>query len=352
MKQLLFASLLLAATGVNAQTEVKEYQPGMTEEGVTYCLPTTTLKVKIIASKSVYQPGQFAPYAEKYLKLRDVPQTPLTTWTIKEVRVFPESDPDRTKMYSIKLKKKTIAPQVALTKDGILLAIHTDAPKEPAEPADPTDSVVKLLNPRDYMSEDILSAGSTAKMAELTAQDIYNIRESRNDLTRGKADTMPTDGEQLRLMLKNLDNQETALLQLFKGTEKTSTHTFTMMLKPKGELKGQLLFRFSKRLGVVAANDLAGSPVYVDLTDLKTVKEPLPTDKKKKEKEGSVYYNVPGKGTVRIYTADGTELYKGTESFSQFGNTEVLSSDLFDKDASTTVQFYRTNGGIMKISEK
>lgn len=350
MKKLLFASLLLVAAGANAQTEVSSYQPGITEDGVTYCLPKTTLKVKIIATKSVYKPGDFCMYAEKYLRLSNVPTEARTTWKIKSVAVYPGSDPDKAKMYSIKLKKKTVAPQVALSKDGILLAIHTNAPTEKPEPADPQDSVVKPLNPRDYMSEDILAAGSTAKMAELVAQDIYNIRESRNDLTRGKADTMPTDGEQLRLMLKHLDDQENALLQLFKGTTTNTTQVFTLMVKPTGELKKHILFRFSKRLGAVANNDLAGDPVYLDITDLKTVDAPAQTDKKKKEKENGVYYNVPGKGSIRIYTAD-SDLYKGTESFSQFGNTEVLSNDLFNKDANIKVQFYRTNGGILKINE-
>ena len=59
-------------------------------------------------------------------------------------------------------------------------------------------------NPNDYMNEDILSAGSTAKMAELTAKDIYDIRESRNQLARGQADFMPKDGTQLRIMMENL----------------------------------------------------------------------------------------------------------------------------------------------------
>lgn len=350
IKELLFISLLSGAVEVNAQTEVSAYQPGITEDGITYCLPKTTLKVKIIATKSVYRPGDFCMYAEKYLRLGNISSESQTTWKIKEVEVYPESDPDKTKIYSIKLKKKTVAPQVTLSKDGILLAIHTNAPVEKPEPADPKDSVVKPLNPRDYMSEDILAAGSTAKMAELVAQDIYNIRESRNDLTRGKADTMPTDGEQLRLMLKHLDDQESALLQLFKGTTTTSTNVFTLMVKPTGELRKHLLFRFSKRLGVLANDDLAGEPVYMDITDLKTVDEPVVTEKKKKEKEGGVYYNVPGKGSVRIYT-DNNELYKGAESFSQFGNTELLSNDLFNKDATVKVQFYRTNGGILKISE-
>lgn len=47
------------------------------------------------------------------------------------------------------------------------------------------------------MTEEILIAGSTAKMAELVAKEIYNIRESKNSLTRGQADYMPKDGAAL-----------------------------------------------------------------------------------------------------------------------------------------------------------
>ena len=81
------------------------------------------------------------------------------------------------------------------------------------------------------MNEETLAAGSTAKMAELIAQDIYEIRESRNLLVRGQADNMPKDGEQLRLMLNQLDKQDQAMTSLFIGiTEKDTTeHTITVI---------------------------------------------------------------------------------------------------------------------------
>ena len=64
------------------------------------------------------------------------------------------------------------------------------------------------------MNEDILSAGSSAKMAELCALEIYDIRDSKSLLNKGQADFMPKDGEQLRIMLANLETQENALMQL------------------------------------------------------------------------------------------------------------------------------------------
>ena len=73
----------------------------------------------------------------------------------------------------------------------------------------------RKANPRDFLTEEILMASSTAKMAELVAKEIYNIRESKNALLRGQADNMPSDGAQLKIMLDNLNLQEEAMTEMF-----------------------------------------------------------------------------------------------------------------------------------------
>lgn len=76
-------------------------------------------------------------------------------------------------------------------------------------------------------------AGSTAKMAELVAKEIYNIRESKNALVRGQADNMPKDGEQLKIMLANLEEQEAAMTEMFSGTLNKDERIFTIRLNQK-----------------------------------------------------------------------------------------------------------------------
>lgn len=128
----------------------------------------------------------------------------------------------------------------------------------------PTTKVIKsdkkTLNGADFKTEEILSAGSTSKMAELTANEIYDIRENRALLTKGQADFMPKDGEQLRLMLANLDQQEEGLLQLFRGTDVKETHILAFDITPTQDVEKLPLFNFSKYLGVVDADDPAGTP--------------------------------------------------------------------------------------------
>ena len=71
----------------------------------------------------------------------------------------------------MKLSDKSVMSNIEITDNGIIKAINTSAPDtEKAEyilekPQRPDDG-------RKYMTEEILTAGSTAKMAELTAKEI------------------------------------------------------------------------------------------------------------------------------------------------------------------------------------
>ncbi len=203
------------------------------------------------------------------------------------------------------------------------------------------------------MNQEMLSAGSTAKLAELCAQEIYDIRESRNALVRGEADNTPKDGEQLKLMLEQLDKQASVLESLFRGTQQTSKEVFTLHFVPTKETDREVLFRFSSRLGLVDADDLAGEPVYVSVKRTESLPEAVPneqTAKKKEKMERGVYYNVPARTKVTLFSAQKkfieTEIPMG-----QFGSVEILSNTLFDKKATTRVTFFQSTGGTKDVME-
>lgn len=352
MKKALLASCLACmAVTVPAQTEVTPYRPGVTLDGVTYYLPRTAVRLVVTAEKTVYTPGEFCKYADRYLRLSGaVPET-VTRWTIKSIGAEAYGVPDTTKIYNIRLKSKTLAPLVELTEDGLLLAINTEGEEETLSPVPEGTRPGKRINPRDYMNQEMLSAGSTAKMAELAAQEIYEIRDSRNALIRGEADNTPKDGTQLKLMLDQLATQEEALTQLFKGVTETSTAVFTLNLIPTEGTDKTVLFRFSQKLGLVDRDDLGGEPVYISIKDLKTVPEPVydeKTTKKKAKMETGVYYNVPSRVSLRVFDAQKTYC-KAEYPMGQFGNVEVLSDVLFNKKTATKVTFYQSNGGVRRI---
>lgn len=346
----IFSQALMLSLALSAQTQVTDYHPGVTEDGVTYFLPKTVVRVAVTAEKVHHEPGEYCEFAQRFLRLNDVTQAAYDEWTIKSVTLSTYGVADKTNAYSIKFKQKTSAPFVGLSPDGRLLAINAEAPEAPQLPqASVVAGNKKSTDGASFKTQEILSAGSTAKMAELTANEIYDIRENRGLLAKGQADFMPKDGEQLRLMLASLDAQEEGLLSLFKGTESVETHTFVMDVTPNADSATCELFRFSKYLGMVAADDPIGMPVYVTVKDLKTVPEQTPNPKGKQKKEvEDVRYVVPSRVEVCVY--DDCDTYaKQSFPMAQFGRVEHLGGELFNKKSSTRIVFFPETGGIAKI---
>ena len=333
---------------LTAQTVTVPYQPGVTSEGVVYFLPKTAILITVQIEKTTYTPGDFCKYADRYLRLKDVSDEPTVTYRITGIRQEAVSTADTKKRFAVKFDPKTVAANIALSDDGVLLAIN--ATPKPIPLQQPFKSAVRPepINPRQYMSEEILAAGSTAKMAELTAQDIYEIRESRNLLVRGQADNMPKDGVQLNLMLNQLDKQDRSLTSLFSGAIQKDTLEKTMTIVPNKESKQSLLFRFSKKLGLVDDDDLAGVPYYIMIEDLHAIPMPDPAEKKKQKQEEGVYVNVPGKMKASIYNAEGVIV---TNEFpaAQFGNVELLSGALFNKRYTTHLWINPVSGAIDRL---
>ncbi len=346
MKKNVFALSLLACTAPIAAQDISPYLPGE-DEGIVYFLPKTMLEVNVTATRVTYHPGELCQYANQYLRMNNVSPEPETYWEIKQIEVRSAGVPDSTKAYLVKLKDKSSMSNVELTEEGLIEAINTSAPeKMPMEYV--LEKPQKHENPRRYMTEDILLAGSSAKMADLTAKEIYNIRESKNLILRGQADAMPKDGASLQLVIDNLDTQEKALTQLFTGTTDREDKVFTAHIVPQDGLTDKVALRFSRSLGVLPAEDLAGEPIYINLKS--TV--PLPTviedNKKKKKLEGAIY-NIPGKGKVTV-SYQGKTCFEAELPITQFGTTEVLVNDLFKK-VNTRVIFNPETGSILKIDK-
>lgn len=349
MKRNIISSILLGLSlTAMAQTQVSEFNPGIAANGVNYALPTTQLRVNVSAVKVVYTPGEYAKYADRYLHIAGVAAEPSTTWKVTQLDVYQEGVPDTSKIYTVKLKDKTVAPMVQLTPSGVLVAVNTKAELEDhALPAVRTNQHKR--DARQYLTEDILSATSVAKRAELTAQEILDIRESKNAIKRGQVESMPQDGASLKIVLDELNAQEEALTQLFTGYADTTFTAKTYTVQPTADMNKEVLFRFSKKLGFVDADDLAGEPYYITLKNQHTVVLPDEKEKAKRKIEGLVY-NMPSMASVNICTMQGT-LYEREMPFAQFGIIDTLSPTLFNKGATIKLTLNPATGGIMHLEQ-
>ncbi len=345
---ILLLSLLLSSTATFAQTKVTMGVTRGKDFGVTYLLPKTEVEIEIKSVKTTFTPGEFGKYAERYLRMNNVSVDSDEYWELSEVKAKAVGVPDKERTYFVKLKDKTVAPLMELTEDGIVRSINMPLSTRKEVVAQPQPAKTARINPRSFLTEEILMANSTAKMAELVAKEIYSIRESKNALLRGQADNMPKDGEQLRIMLEKLEEQERAMTEMFTGTKTKEEKTHVIRITPSKEMKGEVLFRFSKKLGILGANNLAGEPVYVSLTNLKTLN--IPAEDKKKELEG-IAYNVPGKAQI-VIERNNEELVKEDISVTQFGTLEYLAPQLFDKKSTIKVLFDPSTGGLIKVDRE
>lgn len=322
-------------------------------EGTSYYLPKTAMKFTLTVEKTQYEPGQFAGYAQRYMKQDDVQLEASTTYRIVDTRMHNIAMPDTAKHFTLSLDKRYTISTVERTDNGQLLAINAE-PKRVTEPAPFVPArKPRALNPRDFMNEDMLTAGSTAKMAQLIAQEIYDIRDSRNQLQRGQAEFMPADGQQLRIMMDGLNTQERALRQVFEGTTVKDTTEVTLVFVPTENVDRQLFFRFSRHFGLVDNDDLSGVPYYITVyTDAKATDDGEAQKKEKKDKDDiGLVVNTPQKVRATLYcenkVIDSYEFNAG-----QFGGTESLSGALFGKKLTTQIVLNPITGGIETIKEK
>ena len=353
MKNFIVIASLLLTVPLIAQTKVvKKNAVKSNNFGVTYTLPLTTFIVDAEVTKVTSKAGPYYKYAEKYLGVKEVITEDKTLYLIDKITLQNKGIPDKDNTYIVEFKSGTLAPYVYLTEEGMLCTINAEFEtlQNQADSVKKKKAAPASVTPASVLSEELLMAGSTAKQAEVAAKQIYRIRESRLNILTGEADNLPPDGEAMKLVIEQLEQQERALTNLFTGvvTKESSTSTFTN--HPTGDMDKEILFRFSDLLGVLDADDLGGAPVYLNLTatEKAPILDPKEAEKKEKSMKG-IIYNIPGKASIEIKLNNKT-LYKGEEQVTQFGSKESLApSMLEDKKAPVKVYFYPETGAIKQI---
>ena len=189
--------LLSISLTASAQTEVEPFVPGSTLEGVTYYLPRTAFRVTGIAEKTTIKPGDFYKYADRYLRLQNVPTEESVQWTLKSITLEPYGKPDKNKAYSIKLKSKTVAPLVGLSRDGLLLSINTDADESFLPDLPKPEKGAAPENPRNYMTSSAHRKSTTsvrARMLSFAARltTLQRMVHSLNSCSNNSTNRLPS----------------------------------------------------------------------------------------------------------------------------------------------------------------
>lgn len=353
MKNFIIAVSLLISLPLFSQTRVvKRNALKSNNFGITYSLPQTSLIINAEVKKSTCKAGPYYKYAEKYLGVKDVVTEDKVFYELGKVSLFNKGVPDPNQTYIVEFKSGTVAPYAYLTEGGLLCSINADYTLEESDMEIAKKNKTQPLRVADasVFSEELLMAGSVARQAEVAARQIYRIRESRMNILTGDADNLPPDGEAMKLVIQQLEEQEKALSNLFTGIVVEEITDYDVTIVPHDDLEKEVVFRFSSLLGIVDADDLGGTPVYLNLkaTDRAPMLDEKEEAKKQKSLKGIVY-NIPGKANVELLMNKRT-LYKGEVQITQFGTQEGLASVMFeDKRAPVKVYFYPETGAIKQI---
>lgn len=340
MNRLITAIILTAAATAmqtTAQTTQRLTATKANEYALVYTLPNTILDITIETERVVKKPGELYQYATKYLQVSDPVMKPSETVTVKSVTIVPRGVSNPDERYAVKFASGT-PPFMILDSQNLPLSINTEKSFTPTRAALPTPQAPQptpLESPaaKQAMTPDMLKSTSIAKRAELAAESIYSLRESRNEIITGQSEQSFPDGEALKLALDNINAQEAALTAMFVGTEQRSTDVTTVSYMPDDDVSDFVIARVSAK-GVVSPSDLSGEPVYLSLSitdggeapvNDKGVELPFP--------KGGFAYCIPGKAIVRI-SHNGKVLAEETEEIAQFGLVYGLTPGLFtDKKA-------------------
>jgi hypothetical protein len=105
----------------------------------------------------------------------------------------------------------------------------------------------------------------------------------------------------------------------------------------------EVLFRFSSFNGLVASDDLSGSPVFITMEEGNfRALAPTPTD------SAGLYYKIPAPVQVSVFEGS-TEVLSQKVLMGQFGVLQTLAPQLLNDEVK--IQFYPTTGAIKAIAK-
>lgn len=323
----LLAVTAMAATAADAQVETTRLEAGRSAEGAVYFLPKTELRIHLLVEKKTFTPGEFAKYAEKYLHLQGVEQERQITYSVADYSITQIGVRDTSKCFAVRLKGgKCETAELKFSDDGVLLAVNTEPAALIGRQAFRSFAKPAAVNGRQFMTAEAKGASSAAKMAELTAQQLAELQESRQQLITGEADETPQDEQQLARMLSEIDRQSSALMSLFTGVVTRDTTERVITVCPDEEIDRMVLFRLSQKLGVVDSDDLSGVPFYMSVENLYPASHPAAENKKN---EG-FFVNVPGMARVTLYQQN-MQLAAFDVPLAQFGFVTLRDGSLFKR---------------------
>jgi hypothetical protein len=215
--------------GASAQHIVKKRVGTYTENGcVVMSDATTTFEVKVVVEYDEFKSGPYARYAQKLLGTR------ASFVDRKEYRV--------------------VSADVALVAGDEYGFAQDDAKYQSFSISEPKIQVDRLSATEKGVEAAALDAAET----------IFKLRKARMEMITGEQGEGVFGGG-LESALREIERLESAYLELFYGRREVNYETYTYILPVEKSNTSMTVARFSADGGVVAADDLAGDIIFLNI---------------------------------------------------------------------------------------
>lgn len=350
MKKIGFLSLLLAAfIHLHAQG-------GFTlTEGVpslVYSLPKTELRFEVWVERRTETPGIFFTQAQRYLGTNKIITEEKTTYTLKSVEMLPHTLPDPNRRFLITPTAGAPINRIVVDEQGILYGFNI--PKEDvqsqsaSEKSMSSEPLVVSKSELLPLTREFMIAGTSAKLAEGAAAQIYDIRASRLNLLSGDMENFPSH-ESIQLMLRGLDQKESELTALFVGSVTVELEKHVISFIPEKDKLRDVLFRLSSLRGLVAKDDLGGEPFHLTLLPERIPVQALEVEAKPRRTVDPIglYTVIPAKTQVRLTDGVNT-LLEQTLFIPQLGELTGISETML-RTPQLKIKIHKDSGRLLKM---
>lgn len=355
IKRVLALVIVAVSLSLSAQTNVQPYnRANQVADGIIYSLPKAELNFWVTAECVIEEPGMFYQYAKRYFGTNDVIVESKNEWKLQDLVISSTAIEDTSRTYQVMPTTKGVSNNLHFYHhtnliSGVNLSAETASNINrraicPVKHNEPSQNIEFNYN---YLSEEVLVATSIPKMAEMAAMQIYSIRENRTALLAGNVDNMP-DGDALKLIIEEYNRAESELLALFVGKRISFTQSRSYSFTPDADINNYILFRLSSISGLVDADDIMGTPVYLSIEG-SYLTAPELDEKAKPKKYIGFYYNVPGSAVVTVSDKDSVKRTR-VISLPQFGYTANLLSTSTDSDTAE-IEYNPELGTIKRVQK-
>lgn len=251
MKNVFKILIAAAFTAVAIPAGAQNYKVVATGDAVRsdgsreYVFPATTIVVGLQVKCESVQKGPYARYAQKYFGTI----APLADKAVYEI----------------------VSADIKYYDSGNVPAEIIE--KLPDEKTAIQSHISSASGMRKVQVDKLSARGKTDEEAAADAAEaVFALRKRRTELVTGEfAETV--FGEGLNAALRRIDKMENDYLELFYGRQTTTVSHVRYYITPESENTSYVICRFTDGQGIVAADNLSGRPVMLDLKPTKAVEE-------------------------------------------------------------------------------